>query len=157
MAEVKTREGVQIIKLCDKMIKAKDEELKKINKRLEKDLKLSVSRGKTGNHRGALLGVKSMNRGKSQAEKVHKVKAFLQQTAQATKEVLIKGKKNPSEMCLPTDIEQIKKEVNKIEKESDLQASASTSAGSDLDSAAFLKDLLEGDAGESYLLSIHAS
>lgn len=157
MAEVKTREGVQIIKLCDKMIKAKDEELKKINKRLEKDLKLSVSRGKTGNHRGALLGVKSMNRGKSQAEKVHKVKAFLQQTAQATKEVLIKGKKNPAEMCLPTDIEQIKKEVNKIEKESDLQASASTSAGSDLDSAAFLKDLLEGDAGESYLLSIHAS
>lgn len=158
MAQVKMREGVGMIKLCDKLIKEQDAELQKINKRMEKDLKLSITRGKTGNQRGAMLGIKSLNRAKTQADTLKQVKTYLQETKAETLAILNKGKKNPAEMELALNAEKIKAQVKKIKKEADLRASASTiTASSDLDSEAFLRDLLQGDGGEAYLKTCYAN
>lgn len=160
MAEVKLREGVGLLKLCRKLHEEHEKELVKLNKRMAKGLTLSISRGQTGNTRGALLGMKSLNRTKIQVETIQQIQQYLEQTADEIKAILHKGKQNPAEMILPTNAEAIQAHVKKLKKEADVRASNSTltTSSDDADSEAFLKDLLQGDGGgEAYLKACYSA
>ena len=141
MAQVRMREGAVLIKNCSKMIQAKDAELEKVTQRLEKEIKKSVARSVSGS-RGALVGVKSVNRTKLQMEKIVQVKAYLEEVIVKTKRIMIEGKAEPAKMILPTDMEKLKKEIKKIEKQ--VEKSDSTTTISTIeDSERFLMELQE--------------
>lgn len=146
VAEVRIREGVQIIKKCESILKTKDAELAKTKKKMDKDIKLALARSNSGSQKSALLGVKAANRSRAQIEKIEKVKAYVTETSLQVKEALVKGKANPCEMILPTSIEKIEKQIKKIEKEADESVSSSQTDLSELESHTFLQELLQIEA-----------
>lgn len=144
VAEVRMREGVSLLKNCQKLIKTKDAEIQKATERLQKEVKKSLARHSSGS-RAALIGVKSINRTKLQIEQNSQVKSYLERVMTETREVMVKGKANPANMVLPTDMESIKKEIKKIEKEVEKCESTST-ISTVADSERFLKELEDLDA-----------
>jgi hypothetical protein len=144
VAEVRMREGVAILKNCQKIIKSKDVELEKLNDKLQREVKKSMARMQSGS-RGILIGVKAINRAKIQKEKIVKVKAYVEGVVVHVKVIMTKGKATPAEMNIPYDIEMIKKQIKKIEKEFDASESSSTLSTIE-ESERFLKELQELDA-----------
>lgn len=134
------REGASVIKHCKKLLTQKDSEYEKTTERLEKEIRKSQARCSSGS-RGALIGIKSVNRTKVQLEKIVKVKAYLNNVMTETKQVMIKGKDKPEAMTIPYDLEKITKGIKNVEKEVE-KSDSQTSAGS-LES--FAKELEELD------------
>lgn len=145
MADIRIREGVQLVKKCDAIIKNKESEVAKYSKRMEKETKLAMARSTSGSHRGALLGVKAVNRTKLQIEKALKVKEFVEKAQSDIKATIVKGKEAAHEMALPYDMEKIQKEIKKIEKECD-STSSSTETSDAESQQAMLQELLKLDA-----------
>jgi hypothetical protein len=140
VAAIRMREGAALLKHCEKQIKVKEAEYEKTTERLAKEMLKSQARSSSGS-RGALIGVKSVNRTKVQLEKIVQVKAYLEGVVKETKKIMIKGKEKPAEMVIPFDTEKIKKEIKKIEKE--VEKSDSTTSTSTAES--FLKEMEDFD------------
>ena len=132
MAEVKKREGVNLWKKCDALVRLKKDEEDKSVKRMEKDLSLSKIRQGTGNVNGAVLGVKAVKRAELHLAKVRAVIAYLEGVQMQVSTVLKEGRDKPHQMEIPTTIEKVKEQIKKIEKEHDVISSSSTLSTEDL-------------------------
>ena len=118
VAQVRMREGATLIKKCEQILKSKETELVKAQKRLEKDTTLVMARKSNSvTHKAVLLGVKAVNRSKLQVEKIQAIQAYVQEVSAQVKTALVKGKDRPHEMTLPTTMEAMQNEIKKIEKQ----------------------------------------
>ena len=146
VAQVRMREGVTLIKKCEQILKTKESELVKAQKRLEKDTTLVMARKSNSvTHKAVLLGVKAVNRSKLQVEKIQAIQAYVQEVSAQVKTALVKGKDRPHEMTLPTTMEAMQNEIKKIEKQFKEKAasiSGSFTEGSELDSQRFWQEMV---------------